>query len=338
MKCKCLLPLSLMIVAMIVATSSCKKNENNSSTDSNNPDNPTPSVNCPPGAINGLFTVNADGDQVYFSKGNLQYQASSHTWRFAEHQWDFVGSLEVYHGNPDGTVEGSSNHLISPTYSGWIDLFSWGTSGKEHGAICYQPESVDYENNKYYAYGDPYKDLNDETGDADWGCNAISNGGNTSETWHTLKAMEWKYLMDQRITPSGIRYVQAQIMGVFNQDVINGIVILPDNWNPEIFSFSAENGYGHYSSNVLSVEEWNTLEKAGAVFLPAAGRRINDALEAYIEYPNERGCYWSASHGTTHISASDVTFFNNMLNVNTGPGLERKVGHSVRLVQYKLHN
>ena len=27
-----------------------------------------------------------------FSKGNLQYRASTNTWRFAEHQWDFVGS------------------------------------------------------------------------------------------------------------------------------------------------------------------------------------------------------------------------------------------------------
>ncbi|MBO4585019.1 MAG: hypothetical protein J5675_00245, partial [Bacteroidales bacterium] len=46
---------------------------------------------APTGAVNGVFTVNKDGGTVYFSKGNLQYQASTKTWRFAENQWDYVG-------------------------------------------------------------------------------------------------------------------------------------------------------------------------------------------------------------------------------------------------------
>ena len=29
------------------------------------------------GAINGKFTINADGDQVYFAQGNLQYHATT---------------------------------------------------------------------------------------------------------------------------------------------------------------------------------------------------------------------------------------------------------------------
>ena len=338
MKLKNLFLLSLMFVFISFVAMSCGKND----VDPTDPDNPVdpgpgPSTNCPVGAINGLFTVNEDGDMVYFSKGNLQYQASSHTWRFAEHQWDFVGSEEVYHGNPNGTVEGSSNHLVSASYSGWIDLFPWGTSGREHGAINYQPESTDYENYKYYAYGDQYKDLFEETGEADWGYNAISNGGNKTVTWHTLKSSEWKYLLDERQTPSGIRFAQAQIMGVFNQDVINGIVIVPDNWDISTFSFMNENGYGTFSSNVISVEEWNTLEEAGCVFLPAAGRRSNSVDGICPEYPNTNGYYWSSSHGTTHISASDVYFTNNLLWVHTGPGLERRVGEAVRLVQYKMH-
>ena len=273
------------------------------------------------GALSGEFSI-SETQKVVFSKGNLQYQASTGTWRFAENQFDVIG-------------EGNTN--ISPDYSGWIDLFPWGTSGREHGAINYQPESTDYENYKYYAYGDQYKDLFEETGEADWGYNAISNGGNKTETWHTLKSSEWKYLLDERQTPSGIRFAQAQIMGVFNQDVINGIVIVPDNWDISTFSFMNENGYGTFSSNVISVEEWNTLEEAGCVFLPAAGRRSNSVDGICPEYPNTNGYYWSSSHGTTHISASDVYFTNNLLWVHTGPGLERRVGEAVRLVQYKMH-
>ncbi|MBQ3676229.1 MAG: hypothetical protein II926_02525, partial [Bacteroidales bacterium] len=42
------------------------------------------------GAIKAAFSVSAD-KKVYFSKGNLQYQASTGTWRFAENQYDIIG-------------------------------------------------------------------------------------------------------------------------------------------------------------------------------------------------------------------------------------------------------
>ena len=51
------------------------------------------------------FSVSAT-KKVRFSPGNLQYQASTKTWRFAEHQYDYIGD---------------ANRNISPTYSGWID-------------------------------------------------------------------------------------------------------------------------------------------------------------------------------------------------------------------------
>ena len=41
------------------------------------------------GAILAEFSV-SDSTKVHFSQGNLQYQASTNTWRFAEHQWDYV--------------------------------------------------------------------------------------------------------------------------------------------------------------------------------------------------------------------------------------------------------
>ena len=61
------------------------------------------------GALKGQFSVAAD-EQVFFSQGNLQYQASTDTWRFAENQYDMVGA---------------DNKNISATYTGWIDLFGW---------------------------------------------------------------------------------------------------------------------------------------------------------------------------------------------------------------------
>jgi len=120
----------------------------------------------PTGAIDGQFSVSAT-QQVYFSKGNLRYQASTDTWKFADNQYDIVGE---------------SNSYMSSSYSGWIDLFGCGTSGYNHGAVCYQPWSTSTNNSDYYAYGSPTYNLYDQTGKADWGYNQISNGGNT-ENW-----------------------------------------------------------------------------------------------------------------------------------------------------------
>jgi len=40
-------------------------------------------------------------------------------------------------------------------------------------------------------FGNDTYNLNDQTGQADWGYNAISNGGNTTDTWRTLTSDEW---------------------------------------------------------------------------------------------------------------------------------------------------
>ena len=45
-------------------------------------------ANAGEGALKGYFSVNSSGDKVAFSKGNLQYQASTSSFQFAEHQYD----------------------------------------------------------------------------------------------------------------------------------------------------------------------------------------------------------------------------------------------------------
>jgi len=115
----------------------------------------------PTGAINGLFSVSYN-NQVWFSKGNLQYNASLNSWRFAEKQWDYIGN---------------DNSNISSSYDGWIDFYGWGTSGYNHGATCYQPWSVSQDNDSYLVYGMEGYNLVDETKQADWGYNPIVNGG-----------------------------------------------------------------------------------------------------------------------------------------------------------------
>jgi hypothetical protein len=57
-------------------------------------------------AIMAPFSI-SDSTQIYFSKGNLQYQESTGAWRFAENQMDYIGNNE--------------------NKEGWVDLFAHGT-------------------------------------------------------------------------------------------------------------------------------------------------------------------------------------------------------------------
>lgn len=258
----------------------------------------------PNGVLPGLFSVSPT-QQVHFSQGNLQYQASTNTWKFADNQYDYVGS---------------SNSNISSSYSGWIDLFGWGTSGYNHGANCYQPWSTSQSCSDYYAYGNYQNNLYDQTGEADWGYNPISNGGNQANQWRTLTQPEWNYMFNTRTTTSGIRYAKA------NVNNINGVILLPDDWSSSTYSLSNTNSSGaSFSSNTISASQWTTLESAGAVFLPAAGIREGSSFSVVGPY----GSYWSASYSDSY-NAYYVDFSEVYLNVYD---YYRYSGRGVRLVR-----
>ena len=260
----------------------------------------------PVGNLDGKFSIN--GSQcVYFSKGNLQYKASTNIWRFADNQYDYIGN---------------NNSNISPTYDGWIDLFAWGTSGYNHGAICYQPYSTSDNCDDYYAYGSYLNNLYSNDGRADWGYNAISNGGDIEHKWHTLTKDEWMYVFNTRSTASNIRYAKAKINGV------NGVLLLPDDWNSSIYNLTnTNNPDSEYTSNIISLYNFKeVLEANGVVFLPAAGYREGTS----INYINESIVYWSAS---TYYNITYWEYYN-AYGVGCGDYYKgfRRDGQSVRLV------
>lgn len=272
-----------------------------------------------PGSFNEKFSITSS-QKVYFSQGNLQYQASTNTWRLAENQWDYVGT----DSDPlnSGTIAGSSNHLISANYNGWIDLFGWGTSGYNHGAVCYKPWSNSTVYSDYYAYGNPLCDLNNMSGQADWGFNAIINGGNTTKTWITLTKAQWDYVLKTRNTISGLRYVKAIVNSV------KGVILFPDDWKGNTFSLIGINNSGTtYSSNIISLDDWIIqFEANGAVFLSAAGYR--DGGDCYGM--GSKGAYWSV---TSHENdgAYVLYFFDDDLDALYYSS--RYGGFSVRLVR-----
>ena len=260
----------------------------------------------PEGALKGLFSV-SESQQVRFSQGNLQYQASSNTWRFAESQTDCIG-------------EGNAN--IGENYDGWIDLFGWATSGFNHGAVCYQPWSSSQDPHDYCAYGNPGDNLYSQSGQADWGYNAIGNGGNQNGLWRTLSRQEWTHLLENRATVSGIRFATACVDGR------NGLLLFPDEWDASIYSITEPNNYGAaFSGNAVTQAEWfDVLEPLGVAFLPTTGYRFGNTIEEV----NSAGCYWTSS---THSDIEYVYGFYFMPSKHRDVDLNtRCLGSSVRLV------
>ena len=267
---------------------------------------------APTGAINGVFSVSAT-NKVWFSMGNLQYQASSNTWRFAEHQYNICGN---------------DNYSISSTTDKWIDLFGWGTSGYNHGAVCYHPWSTSQNSSDYYAYGSNTYNLYDQSGQADWGYNPIYNGGNQTNQWRTLTKEEWEYLLNNRNTISGKRFVKATVNNT------EGVVLLPDNWKDSMYGLNGANsGNTSFNSNLISGSIWNSLAANGCVFLPNASNRIWFDGPGIIIDSFQAG-YWSS---TTSDSDSYVgLFFNDSSSSNNlfiiGGIRMNYNGYAVRLV------
>ncbi len=263
---------------------------------------------APTGAIDGKFTINSDGDQVYFSQGNLQYIGSAATpyWKFADNQWDVLGTT---------TGQNSSDQNVDR------DLFGWGTSGWNNGNTYYRP--WDTNNSSASSYGPIGQyDLTGSYANADWGVyNPISNGGNQANQWRTLTQPEWAYVFNTRITSSGIRYAKA------NVNDVNGVILLPDDWSSDTYSLNNTNSSdASYSSNTISATQWSTLEQAGAVFLPAAGGRGGTSV---IDVGSGGG-YWSASYGNSDY-ARYVFFYDSYLLTDNFSS--RVYGFSVRLAR-----
>ena len=262
---------------------------------------PSPITPDGDGALPGLFSVSAT-QQVYFSQGNLQYRASTNTWRFAEHQYDYVGTQTAdvygYHG---GNVSGSDNRSISSTYSGWIDLFGWGTG-----------DNPTLSSDNYGAYGTF----------VDWGSNPISNGGNTANQWRTLTQAEWEYLLNTRPGASSK-------LGSGNINGVGGLIILPDNWTlPSECSFTSGNASSHndWTRNSYTLSQWAQMETAGAVFLPAAGSRLG----TNVANVGNIGYYWSSTPYYEYY-AYNMIFYSNFLYATYD--YNRYLGFSVRPVQ-----
>lgn len=249
------------------------------------------------GALRGKFAISAT-DTIAFSRGNLQYQPSTSTWRFAENQWDFVGTangrIRSYQYSTEGWVW---------TYKGWLDLFGWGTGNN--------PTASTSTNSNYGSF-------------TDWGRNAISNGGKKANLWRTLTKDEWDYLFRGRENAASL-YANGTVSGV------NGSILLPDNWViPADLHFKPSNSTDSTAApNNYTADEWMFMEMAGAVFLPITYERSMDWQSEYCTavYQENTARYWTSTPNGTNGAYYYIPLTPNVYQDN------RYVGKAVRLVQ-----
>ena len=284
-----------------------------------------------------LFTVGV-GRKVIISQGNLQYQASTNTWRFAADQYDYIGNAA---GNNTAAADRAEQ-------SAWIDLFGWGTSGWNNGNTHYKPDTIGYgTSTRGYGYGPTNGSswgisLTGSYAHSDWGVhNRITNGGNTPGKWRTLLAGTrseldtlFKYRttvttnLPERTNSRQARFIKATIGS------IPGIILFPDNYvHPDGITIYSGGTFNNTLSDALfagfsiEIADWLKMEAAGAVFWPAAGHRESGVN---VTDAGSSAWYWSASaNGNT--KAYLTQFLSTGGTIFTGQ--VRYFGCSVRLVQ-----
>lgn len=224
--------------------------------------------------VNGLFTIDNQGTQVFFSKGNLKYQFADNLSNITpdpeaayvlSSNWGFFDTQDAMSERWYGSVEnkwtiGSTTQyyrVFNTTNNGNISQFVYGSTGKNGVTPRLLPlygkkpaSGVDYTTTDL--------SVDDQT---DWGCRV--NGD-----WFTLSEDEWKYLLG--IGTSDKRQLtdeRGNTKPCYETMTVNGemgIVIYPDNY---------------WKSNE-DRDTWEKMQNHGVVFLPPTGQIISAARES----------------------------------------------------------
>lgn len=254
--------------------------------------------------VPGYFDVNASHDQIRFSYSNVKYTVGGEPdpWFFGNGQTDYSNTYSAnvwsYFGRCVGTPQQGSG-------SGAV-----GASSSNNSGMLTSENDADYAGSF-----------------VDWSFHF--NPNDREIPWRTIRAEEWQYIISARDNYEDLRAL-ATISGV------TGLLLLPDEWNycyhnyDEEFGIEIDRSFNNYSDNELTTEQLNTLTMAGAVFLPAAGKRVG----ATVSEDGSKGYYWTDQEGVSSNAGKNLYFsFSPSDSPIVNTGYNASTGLSVRLVK-----
>ena len=246
-----------------------------------------------PGLLEGKFSINAGGDKVQFSQGNLRYTSGS--WSFFDHQYDSYTAYDA---------------------DSW-DKFGWSTSANNYGMTTSTDDAT---------YSGDFKDWGETMGPGwrtlnkdEW--NYLFNTRTSGSTVNEVS--------DARYTHATINTDGTSVKGIILFP--NGVTIAPGeanywgNINADAYVDTHSTPTILYDSKCTTAQ-WTALAAKGCVFLPFTGFRSGTSINEI----SERGYYWSSSP-YSDTESYYVGFSPTTLWATNEHSL-RSYGYSVRLV------
>jgi len=251
----------------------------------------------------------SEGRRVFIAATNLKWKATTSR---DDAKFTFVNPAAVWYRIGAETLANTTDEYSgSGAYE--TDLFGYGTNGwYRYDWISYTGYCTPDLKKSYHAY---YPNVNLTRANYDWGRYTIystSYSSYSSTGWYTLSTADWKYMLcdDNEYND---RRAWGKVQGS------SGIILLPDNYvHPEgvpaivpyevtsrptigetmaVFSYTS-------GANEYTVDQFNLMRRAGAVFLGRTGWRSTGADTPYKD--PSYGCYWGSDNAFIYFRAGVI--------------------------------
>ena len=219
----------------------------------------------------------------------------------------FDPNTGTWNGTAYATAQ-QSEHTTDTTAS----LFSISASRQ----VCFARGNLQYRSaSGNYRMAATQYDVLDEDTAGEWTDRFVQDTlRHLGDEWRLLSNAEARYMMEVRLCSAvggveNARYARAKVVDV------HGLLLFPDLfvWPDSVALPVGVNNNGisntlGWDDNVYSLADWQRLEAAGVVFLPAA----NSYLYNMVEHADGRACYWTSTTGYAIVAAPDYVGTQDM--------------------------
>ncbi len=219
----------------------------------------------------GEFTVNASGDKVHFSRGNMYWDGK---FRIEENQWMTTPSaagMDIVDFDFDKLVEVMS-HTLLPYDESHVSHFYWSRDWSEAVKEVFDETQYMSKNDIFFTNETATTPNPDFEANGDKG------------VWRSLSGAEINYILnvDNSDDPSVGRQAPVRFAIARLHDT-HGVLLFPDEYSGEyevegVSEINSAYGVETFPENSIEEAVWMEMESAGAVFLPLAGFRGVDNL------------------------------------------------------------